>query len=118
MQTRVRVVRMLIDCPLSGLARGPLIVELVGDPDPALVYTPHTSLHIRKALPLVLELFDHALALIPELLHLRRERANLVRHDPDCLDCPIEIVPHVRIVVVFYLFISALRRITGLRRSR
>lgn len=118
MQASVRVVRMLIDRPLSCLARGPLIVELFGHLGPALVNTPHTSLHIRKALPLHFELLDQSLTLIPQAPHLRRELADLIGDGPHSRDRPIQIISNICLVGVLYLAICALRRITGLRRSR
>lgn len=118
MKASVRVVRMLIDCPLRGLTRCPLIVKLVGDLGSTLVDPAHPRLHLRQAPAVRIKRLDHAPALIAQIFHLGRERTDLVGDHPHGLDRPIEIIPNVRVVIVFDLLIRALRRVTRFRRCR
>lgn len=118
MKASVRVVRMLVDCPLRGLTRCPLIVKLVGDLGSTLVDPAHPRLHLRQAPAVRIKRLDHAPALIAQILHLGRERTDLIGDHPHGLDRLIKIIPNVRIMIVFDLLVRALRRVTRFQRCR
>lgn len=118
MQAGVRVVRVLINRALRSLSCDPLIVEFGGHLGAALINPTHTSLNLREALSMSLQSLRHLPSTIAYVHHLCRKRADLVRYDPHGLDRAVEIIPHVRIVVVSDFLVCALRRVAGLRRSR
>lgn len=118
MQAGVRVVRVLINRALRGFSCGPLVVEFGGYFGAALIDPAHASFDLREALSMILQGLHHLPSLIAYVYHLCRKRADLVRYDPHGLDRAVEIIPHVRVVVVSNFLVCALRRVAGLRRSR
>ena len=70
MQSRVGVMRVLINGALRGLARCPLIVELGGHLGATLIDSSDARLHRAEALAVRVERCLHSGALIEEARHL------------------------------------------------
>ena len=101
---------MFIEDPLSCFARRPLVVEF-------FTHTINASFHGIEVLPVTVKLSFDVGYLVGQAAHLGRERTDLIRYDPYGLYRPIEVVSHIRGVVILDFLIRALSGVAGLRGS-
>ena len=100
MQTRVRVVRVLVNCPLRRLTGDALVVDLLSHATAPLVDPTDARLDGFETPPVIAQRCLDAAQLIGERPDVCGQLADLVRHSVYGLDRTVQVIPDVGRVIV------------------